>query len=210
MKFLLKKKGFSLTELMIVVVVLGILSAVAIPVYKGVSKTQRINDCVMNRQMISVVVQEAMNGMLDNGKKQPVIRMDMANHKFNFPTAVGGKVVLAEYAGKECFLLEYEASPNADTAFTLGDIRGGYRPDPNVDYDKGCESGHFLKRRDLAGVNFYEKLANAEIPQCAFEDTDNKEYHYYIFPDATVLCDCPECLDDLGLLGAEVSEEPAE
>ncbi len=216
MKFLSNKKGFSLVELMLVVAVLAILTAVAIPVFRGVSKTQRINDCFMNRQMVSIVVQEAMNGMLDNGKKQDKIRMETASHKILFPTAVGGRVVDMTYAGRECFLLDYEVEfdpeteVEADTAFTLGDIRGGYRPDTIKEYNDGCEQGYFLKRKDLANVDFYTKLANAEIPQCAFEETDDTEYHYYIFDDATVLCDCPECLDDMGLLGAEVSEEPEE
>lgn len=207
MRFLRDKKGFSLTELMLVVVVMSILVAVAIPVYRGVSKTQRVNDCIMNRQMISVAVQEAMTGMLDNGKKQNIINMESAGHKSSFPVAAGGKEVHSDYAGKECFLLEYETSADSDIAFTLGDIRGGYRPDANMDYDDGCDQGYFLKRRDLANVDFYTKLANAEIPQCAFEEPDNTEYHYYIFNDATVLCDCPECLDDLGLLGEEVTDE---
>jgi type II secretory pathway pseudopilin PulG len=189
---------------MIVVAVMSILVAVAIPVYRGVSKTQRLNDCTMNRQMISVVIQEAMNGMLDNCKKQKVINMDKASHKTTFPTAVDGKVIDDDYAGRDCFLLEYEASADANTAFTLGDIRGGYRT--SGDYAAGCEEGNFLKRSNLANVKMYTKLANQEIPQCAFEESDNAEYHYYIFDDATVLCDCPECLDNLGLLGESVTE----
>lgn len=189
MKFLCNKKGFSLAELMLVVVVMGILTAVAIPVYKGVSDAQRLNDCTMNRQMISVVVQEAMNGMLDNGKKQDSIDMTKADvtHKTtspeNFPT---------EYATRECFLLTYDEN----AAFTLGDVRGGYRNTATYpDYNEGCEYGNYLKRQNLAGVKMYTKLANAEIPQCAFEESDNQEYNYYIFSDGTVICDCPECLE---------------
>ena len=78
--------------------------------------------------------------------------------------------------------------------FTLGDVRGGYRGNDIEDYNDGCEQGFYLKRANLADVKFYTKLANAEIPQCAFEEPDDAEYHYYIFDDATVLCDCPECL----------------
>ena len=191
MKFLKNNKGFSLTELMIVVAVMSILVAVAIPVYRGGSKTQRLNDCTMNRQMISVVVQEAMNGMFDNGKKQDIIDMSKVSneapaHKVtspqNFPTG---------YNNVDCFLLTYGDGENA--AFTLGDVRGGYRT--SGDYAAGCEEGNFLKRQNLADVKMYTKLANAEIPQCAFEESANQEYNYYIFSDGTVLCDCPECLE---------------
>lgn len=185
MKFLKSKKGFSLTELMIVVLVLGILTAVAVPVYNGVSKTKRIDDCYGNRVVISNVLREAMVGMLDNGKKQDTIVMEYANQEHivfspaDFPEG---------YANQKCFILSTE-----DTTITLGDIRGGYRT--TGDYAIGCETGHYLKRKDLENVKFYTYLANQEIPQCAFEETDKVDYHYYIFSDATVLCDCPECVE---------------
>lgn len=187
MKLLKDKKGFSLTELMIVVIVLGILTAVAVPVYTGVSKTKRIDDCYGNRTIVSNVVKEVMVGMIDNGKKQDEIVMEYANqaHVFfspaDFPEG---------YDNRKCFILSKD-----DTTCTLGDIRGGYRT--AGDYAIGCETGHYLKRKDLADVKFYTYLANQEIPQCAFEETDEVDYHYYIFSDATVLCDCPECVEAL-------------
>lgn len=186
MKFLKNKKGFSLTELIVTVLVLGILTAVAVPVYTGVSKTKRIDDCYGNRAVVSNVVKEVMVGMIDNGKKQDSINMTFANQAHvqlspaNFPQ---------DYASKECFIL----STDEATGVTIGDIRGGYRT--AGDYTIGCESGHYLKRKDLEDVKFYIYLANQEIPQCAFEETDNKDYNYYIFSDGTVLCDCPECVE---------------
>ncbi|MBR6552181.1 MAG: prepilin-type N-terminal cleavage/methylation domain-containing protein [Clostridia bacterium] len=192
-------KGFSLTELMIVVAVMSILVAVAIPVYNGVSNGRRIDDCAMNRQMISVVVQEVMNGMIDNGKKQDEIIMRFAQHKVEFPDQIDGKKVSSTYAKKECFKLSY------DNPFTLGDIRGGYRATTISSYDVGCKRGNYLKREELAVIPFYTYLANGEIPICAFQ-SDNDTYSYYIFSDATVLCDCPKCLDNLGLL-SEITTE---
>ena len=65
------KKTFAKVITMMVVVVMSILVAVAVPTYQGISKSRRLDDCTMNRTMISSVVQEGMNGMFDSGKKQP-------------------------------------------------------------------------------------------------------------------------------------------
>lgn len=188
MKIFKSKKGFSLIELMTVVAIMAILVAVAVPVYTGVSKQKRLDECTAHRIAISTVVQEAMVGMIDNGKKQDLIEMEYADPAHvvfspsDFPEG---------YANVKCFLLTSDEL----SAFTLGDVRGGYRT--TGDYNVGCETGHYLKRQNLADVKFYVYLANHEIPQCAFQEPHNKDYHYYIFSDATVLCDCPDCLENL-------------
>ena len=56
MKFLNTKKGFTLVEIMICVVLISILTAVAIPIYNYVSTNEKLDDCFMNRQMISFAV----------------------------------------------------------------------------------------------------------------------------------------------------------
>lgn len=187
MRFLKNNKGFSLAEIMIVVIIMGILTAVAVPVYTGISKNRKIDDCFTNRVAISAVVQEAMNGTLDNGKKQDVIRMGLAAHKDISPDWFP-----EGYKSVDCFKLTYEEK----YAFTIGDIRGGYRPKGVKNYEIGCERGNYLKREDLEDVEFYTFLSNSEIPKCAFE-TDSEKYSYYIFPDATVLCSCRECIEAL-------------
>lgn len=202
MKILNNRKGFSLVELMVVVMVMGILVAVAVPTYVGVSKSRRLDDCTMNRTMISAVVQEGMNGMLDNGKKQPKILMQRVpdSHKITIPS--DDTSFPSEYRGRECFVLTDKGTsvPLGDGAvsvdvFTLGDLRGGYRGDIAEKYDVGCELGFYLKKESLEDAGFYQYLANSEIPQCAFEETDNADYYYYIFDDGSVLCNCPECLE---------------
>ena len=56
MKKLVNKKGFSLVELMIVVVIMAILVAVAVPIFSAVTKNARTKTCVGNqREIISAL-----------------------------------------------------------------------------------------------------------------------------------------------------------
>ncbi len=60
-KFLKSKKGFTLVELMIVVVIMAILVAVAVPIYSAVTNNARKKTCIGNqREIVSTVSNSAM------------------------------------------------------------------------------------------------------------------------------------------------------
>lgn len=69
-RIFLSKKGFSLTEIMIVVIVLGILTAIAVPAYTGVLHIQRKNECKNQRILIQEILDGVLLGMEDNGAPQ--------------------------------------------------------------------------------------------------------------------------------------------
>ncbi len=52
MSKIINRKGFSLVELMIVVVIMGILIAVAVPLYGAITDRARANTCRMNQNML--------------------------------------------------------------------------------------------------------------------------------------------------------------
>ena len=51
-KFMKSKKGFTLVELMIVVVIMAILVAVAVPIFSAVTKNARTKTCLANQREI--------------------------------------------------------------------------------------------------------------------------------------------------------------
>ena len=55
MRKMMNKKGFSLVELMIVVVIMGILIAVAIPLYEGIQDSAKRNTCRNNQRDVRAV-----------------------------------------------------------------------------------------------------------------------------------------------------------
>lgn len=52
MRKLMSKKGFTLVELMIVVVILGILVAIAVPIFGAVTKNAKKKSCLSNMRVI--------------------------------------------------------------------------------------------------------------------------------------------------------------
>ena len=60
-KFLKSKKGFTLVELMIVVVIMAILVAVAVPIYSAVTANARKKTCIGNqREIVSQINNHVM------------------------------------------------------------------------------------------------------------------------------------------------------
>ncbi len=212
--FLRSKKGYSFVEVLIVVIVLGILVAVGVPVFTSGYNTQAKKDCNNQRVVISSLVKEAMSGMIDNGRMQE--KINFAKLQSDHKTTYSGDGVTGngddDFVGKECFVLIEDQGIPGKIAFTIGDLRGGYfgqnewnstgmptkhgSYDPYNDekYDLGCYEGYYLKKERLKDNKFFWYLTNEEIPVCPFADSKN-DYHYYIFEDGTVLCDCPECND---------------
>ncbi len=194
-RFLTSKKGFSLVEIFIVVIILGILTAVGVPVFGAGIKKQRQNECSNQRIIIATAVQQVMYGMVDNGKKQSTVK-DADNNVIRYALDFTNVTHKVTYEGHESFKLTYT------NPFTIGEIRGGYRAAGVEDYKDGCEAGNYLKKQSLKDTPFYTVLDNQEIPVCPFADYDDtdttNDYYYYIYWDQTndaleVVCSCPDC-----------------
>ena len=71
MRKLMSKKGFTLVELMIVVVILGILVAIAVPIFGAVTKNAKKKSCLSNMRVIKGNMETyAMTGSSDGAGDQ--------------------------------------------------------------------------------------------------------------------------------------------
>jgi prepilin-type N-terminal cleavage/methylation domain-containing protein len=76
-KFMKSKKGFTLVELMIVVVIMAILVAVAVPIFSAVTKNARTKTCLANQREIQ--------SQLNNAEMSDVITI-AAGDKYTLTT----------------------------------------------------------------------------------------------------------------------------
>ena len=107
LKLFRDQKGFTLVELMIVVVIIGVLAAVAIPMYTGSVKRAKAS--------------EAVTAL---GSIRSAMRVYHAEHgAYNFTGAVAEKSVLIDAAGVEPGGVGY-TQPSLD--LTSGDLTGRY------------------------------------------------------------------------------------
>ena len=66
MRMFRKDEGFTLVELMVVVLIIGILVAIAIPVFNAASRTARQRTCHSNQRTIEGAVQQWLAASPDN------------------------------------------------------------------------------------------------------------------------------------------------
>lgn len=68
----MQRKGFSLVELVIVFLVIGILTSIAVPRYQSVASVARAKSCLSNQKGVESIISlwEAKNFALDMGKNR--------------------------------------------------------------------------------------------------------------------------------------------
>lgn len=103
-RLLKTKRAFTIVELMIVVLLLGILTAVAIPLAGSVIKNQKTKDCKNQIVIIEGHVKTVMSGMEDNGKSIKTMSIEEG--------------VFHGAEGERYWIISSEYSP------TLGNMRG--------------------------------------------------------------------------------------
>ena len=95
------RRAFTLVEIMIVVLIIGILMAIAVPNFINARETSRRNSCIANLKEIDSAKEEfAMEGMLDTGAT--VAQTDLVpTYIKSFPTCPGGGTYTIDVVGTD-------------------------------------------------------------------------------------------------------------
>ena len=166
-KYLQSKNGFTLVEIMITVVVLGVLAGVAIPIYTVSVNNQRKADCKNNCMLVSADVSMVMTGMEDNGPK--IIAMNV--------TGADGSDANGPY-----WVLSAQGP-------TIGEMRVGKTRE---DIKNNAAASSHLHKTSKDTVTLASLLEYGELPVCPFSSED-EVYEYRIYGDGSVRCSCPKC-----------------
>ncbi len=118
-KFMKSKKGFTLVELMIVVVIMAILVAVAVPIFSAVTKNARIKTCEANRREIISQLNNYAMGSVDGDQHAYTTGADLTitiDSEGNVTNNAGAYITDAKFTG---LFQEIPACPKEGATLTV-------------------------------------------------------------------------------------------
>ncbi len=118
-KFMKSKKGFTLVELMIVVVIMAILVAVAVPIFSAVTKNARIKTCEANRREIISQLNNYAMGSVDGEQHAYTTGADLTIEIADDGTVTNNAGAYIDTAKFEGLFQETPACPKEGATLTV-------------------------------------------------------------------------------------------
>lgn len=160
-----REKGFTLIELMVVIIVIGILVAIALPNYIGATERARISSLKSNAHTLQITV-EAYN--VDH-QVYPNSALEISQHE---SYKVFSNPFLREYRGA--------ATPSGQGAWWTNDD-GNSGNAPTALFNNGCENGTAKGLVLYVGLDFDGKATTQFTTQSGHNGNPNPSSSYLIY-----------------------------
>jgi prepilin-type N-terminal cleavage/methylation domain-containing protein len=136
-RFMKSKKGFTLTELLVVLALVGIIACIAIPIYNGFTKTARVRNCSAERLRAKAEIESWCTDDIKNYNQEAFSFEITSDGKIATITAIEGINVSADDLARVAYDGKVPCCPSCGTMTVVITPRASGIPKVTITCDGG-------------------------------------------------------------------------